>query len=385
MEIFLIFLKLGASSFGGPIAHLGYFRKEFVERRRWIGEHAYADLVSLCQFLPGPASSQVGMALGLSRNGLVGSFSAWLGFTLPSAVLLVLFGMGLHFLQASMGNWLHGLRIVSVAVVAQAILAMGRPHVSDWRSILIAALSAGVAAILPDSWMQIAVIAAGGLSGLFFLDAPGALPSERLGNIPGRKSGKILLSAFIFLFLALPLAASYSRSYPLELFDSFYRAGSLVFGGGHVVLPLLESQVVPKGWVSDDAFMTGYGAAQAVPGPLFTFAAYLGAVSSQSPAGWAGAGIALIAIFLPSFLLIAGILPFWEDLRRIAPMRRAMAGINSAVLGLLVAAFWSPVCVTAIRSGFDLVIALASFLLLMKLPPLPVVVLTILIAGFVHP
>ncbi|HQT27621.1 MAG TPA: chromate transporter, partial [Burkholderiales bacterium] len=246
------------------------------------------------------------------------------------------------------------------------------------------ALSAGFSILFPWLWMQMLIIAAGGLSGLLFLDAPGALPREPVGNVPTRKTGLILLSAFFFLLAALPLVVSGSGSYPLRLFDSFYRAGALVFGGGHVVLPLLQSQVVPNGWVSNSEFLAGYGAAQAVPGPLFTFSAFLGAVSSGTPSGWAGASIALFAIFLPSFLLVSGILPFWEDLRRVSPIQRAMKGINAAVLGLLIAAFWSPVCTTAIRGEFDIALAAASFLMLLKLPSCAVVISTVMFAGITH-
>ncbi len=381
LEIFYTFLKLGMSSFGGPIAHLGYFRKEFVERRKWLDEYGYADLVSLCQFLPGPASSQVGMALGLSRGGIIGAFLAWLGFTLPSAVFLILFGLEFHHFQDTFGNWLHGLKIVSVAVVAQAIWSMGKSQFTDWHKTVLIALSAGLAISFPNLWMQIAIIAAGGLSGLVFMDAPNALPGEPIMNIPRRRTGAIILSIFFGLLGVLPLLASNAGIYPVRLVDSFYRAGALVFGGGHVVLPLLHAQVVPNGWVSNSEFLAGYGAAQAVPGPLFTFAAFLGTVSSGTPSGWIGAAIALFAIFLPSFLLVTGILPFWEDLRRVDSIQRIMQGINSAVLGLLIAAFWSPVCSTAIRSGFDVALAAAAFLLLLKLPSWNVVVLTVLIAG----
>ena len=384
MEIFLIFLKLGISSFGGPVAHLGYFRREFVENRKWLDEHAYADLVSLCQFLPGPASSQVGIALGLSRGGFIGAILAWIGFTLPSAILLVLFGLVFHHLQGNLGSWLHGLKIVSVAVVAQAIWAMGKPQIVDRNRAALIAMSASLAIWFPPLWMQIALISAGGVFGLAFLNAPNALPSESLGNIPTRNVGAILLVIFFFLLVILPIVALWSGSYPVRLFDSFYRAGALVFGGGHIVLPLLQSQVVPNGWVSNSEFLAGYGAAQAVPGPLFTFSAFLGAVSSGNPSGWTGAAIALCAIFLPSFLLITGILPFWEGLRRIPSIKRSMKGINSAVLGLLIAAFWNPVCTTAIRNEFDIAIAVVSFLMLLKLPSWSVVASTILIAGITH-
>ncbi|MHB1098884.1 MAG: chromate efflux transporter [Burkholderiales bacterium] len=377
-EIFLTFLGLGISSFGGPIAHLGYFRREFVEKRKWLTEHAYSDLVSLCQFLPGPASSQVGIALGLSRGAIPGAVAAWLGFTLPSAILLVLFGLELPFLGGTHGSgWLHGLRVVSVAVVAQALWVMGKPLARDRLRMAIVLFAAATATLFPSSAGQICAIAGGGFAGLVL---PGASipPHSPLRITVGRTTGMALLSLFFILLLALPFLAMESESYSVRLFDSFYRAGALVFGGGHVVLPLLQSQVVPSGWVSNDSFLAGYGAAQAVPGPLFTFSAYLGAVSSGSPAGWIGAGIALVAIFLPSFLLVVGILPFWEELRRVEALQKAMPGINAAVVGLLLAAFYNPVWKTAILSGTDFFMAAAAFLLLTfgKTPPWLVVILT---------
>lgn len=384
MEIFLIFLKLGVSSFGGPIAHFGYFRKEFVEKRKWLDEHAYADLVSLCQFLPGPASSQVGMALGLSHGAIPGAIAAWLGFTLPSAILLVLFGLGLPFLGGvHASGWLHGLKIVSVAVVAQAIWSMGKPLASDTLRATIAVFAAATALLLPSIWGQILVIAAGGIFGLVFIRDSAALPHSPIRIKPGRITGMGLLLLYFILLFVLPVLAADPGSYPVRLFDSFYRAGALVFGGGHVVLPLLQSQVVPQGWVSNDAFLAGYGAAQAVPGPLFAFAAYLGAVSSEVPSGWLGAGIALLAIFLPAFLLVAGILPFWEGLRRFEAMQRAMLGINSAVVGLLIAAFYTPVWTNSILNSFDFCLAVAAFLLLAvwKFPPWLVVAIVSAVAG----
>ena len=382
LEIFLIFLRLGISSFGGPVAHLGYFRREFVEKRKWLTEQAYSDLVSLCQFLPGPASSQVGIALGLSRGAIPGAVAAWLGFTLPSALLLVLFGLGLPFLGEIHGNgWLHGLKVVSVAVVAQAIWIMAKPIARDSLRMAIVLASAATATLFPSSAGQICAIAGGGLAGLAL---PGAsiLPHSPLRTAVGRTTGTALLSLFFILLLALPFLATESGSYGIRLFASFYRAGAMVFGGGHVVLPLLQSQVVPSGWVSNDSFLAGYGAAQAVPGPLFTFSAYLGAVSSGSPSGWVGAGIALVAIFLPSFLLVVGILPFWEELRRIEALQKAMPGINAAVVGLLLAAFYNPVWKTAILGGTDFFMAAAVFLLLTfgKVPPWLMVIFTAAIA-----
>lgn len=384
LEIFLIFFRLGLTSFGGPIAHLGYFRQEFVARRRWLDEHAYADLVALCQFLPGPASSQVGIALGLSRGGIPGAVASWLGFTLPSAIALVLFGLGVTYFSGNLGSgWLHGLKVVAVAVVAQALWGMGKSLSPDKLRATVAVGAAVAVTLFPSALGQVSVIAASGLFGWVFLRNSGALPHNQIQTTSGRATGVLMLFVFFLLLFALPVAAGSTNSYGVKLFDSFYRAGSLVFGGGHVVLPLLQSQVVPAGWISNDAFLAGYGAAQAVPGPLFTFAAYLGAVSTQAPSGWLGAGIALVAIFLPAFLLIAGILPFWEVLRRYEAMQRAMLGINAAVVGLLLSAFYNPVWTSAIRNTADFSLAAVAFLLLAfwKCPPWLVVILAAAVAG----
>ncbi|TFW29153.1 chromate efflux transporter [Massilia horti] len=379
LGIFGCFLRLGLTSFGGPIAHLGYFRDEFVARRRWLDEHAYAELVALCQFLPGPASSQVGMALGLSRGGIPGALAAFLGFTLPSAIALVLFALGIsHFGNQLGSGWLHGLKVVAVAVVAQALWGMGKSVAPDKQRATLAVAAAVIASLVPSAFGQVGVIVVSGLIGWAFLRSDAALPHTSLPVPIRRVTGACLLGAFFLLLFGLPFLADSTSSYVVKLFDSFYRAGSLVFGGGHVVLPLLQSQVVPAGWVSNDAFLAGYGAAQAVPGPLFTFAAYLGAVSTQSPSGWAGATIALAGIFLPAFLLIVGTLPFWESLRRYAGIKRAMLGINAAVVGILLAAFYHPVWTSAITSATDFCLAAAAFLLLVfwKTPPWLVVLLT---------
>lgn len=384
LEIFSIFFRLGLTSFGGPIAHLGYFRQEFVARRRWLDEHAYADLVALCQFLPGPASSQVGIALGLSRGGIPGAVASWLGFTLPSAIALVLFGLGVTYFGGNLGSgWLHGLKVVAVAVVAQALWGMGKSLSPDKLRATVAVGAAVAVTLFPSALGQVSVIAVSGLFGWVFLRNSGALPHNLIQTTSGRATGVLMLFVFFLLLFVLPVAAGSTNSYGVKLFDSFYRAGSLVFGGGHVVLPLLQSQVVPAGWISNDAFLAGYGAAQAVPGPLFTFAAYLGAVSTQAPSGWLGAGIALVAIFLPAFLLIAGILPFWEVLRRYEAMQRAMLGINAAVVGLLLSAFYNPVWTSAIRNTADFSLAAIAFLLLAfwKCPPWLVVILAAAVAG----
>ena len=385
-EVFTVFLRLGLTSFGGPIAHLGYFRDEFVHRRKWLSEHAYADLVALCQFLPGPASSQVGIALGLSRSGFLGAVAAWLGFTIPSAVALVLFAIGIAKFGDGLGSgWLHGLKVVAVAVVAQALLGMGRTLCPDARRASFAVGAMALALTFPSALAQVAVIICGGIMGRLLLhrtnDVPHVLISPRLSRVAG--AGALFL--FFGLLIVLPLVAKVSQVPALQQFETFYRAGALVFGGGHVVLPLLQAEVVPHGWVSNDAFLAGYGAAQAVPGPLFTFASYLGAISGVEPSGWIGAGLCLFAIFLPAFLLIIGVLPFWERLRGYQAMQSAMMGINASVVGLLLAAFYDPVWTSAILSGSDFALAASAFLLLVfwKVAPWFVVVLCAIAGGIV--
>jgi chromate transporter len=378
-EIFLAFLRLGLTSFGGPIAHLGYFREEFVVRRKWVGERAYADLVALCQFLPGPASSQVGIGIGLAKGGLPGAVAAWIGFTAPSALALILFGLGVasygEFLNAGV---LHGLKVVAVAVVAQAVWGMARGLCPDALRSTVAVLAAIAALTWPTALGQIGVIVAGALAGLAFLRAPADEHHVALGIDVSRPLAIGALALFFALLAGLPALAAAFPSHALALVDSFYRTGSLVFGGGHVVLPLIQSEVVPPGWVTNDEFLAGYGAAQAVPGPLFTFAAYLGTVMGPAPNGWLGGVICLIAIFTPSFLLVVGALPFWDDLRRYARMQSALRGINAAVVGLLLAALYDPVWTSAIRGHADFGLALAAFAALMfwKVPPWLVVVLS---------
>jgi len=382
--IFLIFLRLGLTSFGGPVAHLGYFREEFVNRRKWLDDHAYSDLVALCQFLPGPASSQVGIALGLSRRGVAGAVAAWLGFTLPSAIALTVFALTLaHPGSSTGGNWLHGLKVVAVAVVAQALWAMGKSLCPDRLRASFALGAAMAVAAVPGPLGQVLVIVMGGLLGWRLLKATAILPHSAMTIPVSRRSGMIALCIFAGLLALLPVLAEQSHSYTIQLFNGFFRTGALVFGGGHVVLPLLQAQVVPTGWVSDNTFMAGYGAAQAVPGPLFTFAAFLGAVSSQSPSGWQGGAIAVVAIFLPSFLLVIGTLPLWESLRRHSAMQRAMLGVNATVVGLLLAAFYQPVWTSAILSLADFCLAALCFLLLgfWKTPPWAVVIFAAVAAG----
>ncbi|MFA5949360.1 MAG: chromate efflux transporter [Hyphomicrobium sp.] len=378
-EVFASFLKLGLTSFGGPIAHLGYFREEFVTRRRWLDEHAYADLVALCQFLPGPASSQVGLAIGLSRAGLAGAIAAWTGFTLPSALALVIFAYGVSSLEHLVGTgWLHGLKTAAVAVVALAVLGMARTLAPDRMRASLAVVAAVVALAIPTASGQIGAIALGGLAGLLLLRAPAPADHASLPLSVPRSVAIAALVAFFGLLIGLPIVASSSANHSVALFDAFYRAGSLVFGGGHVVLPLLQAEVVPRGWVGNDAFLAGYGAAQAVPGPLFTFAAYLGTVMGPAPNGWLGAAICLIAVFLPSFLLVVGVLPFWEGLRRQPIAQAALKGINAAVVGLLLAALYQPVWTAGITSAADFAVAIVAFLLLFmwQTPPWLVVVLS---------
>ncbi|MFJ9450253.1 chromate efflux transporter [Herbaspirillum sp. NPDC101397] len=384
VRLFFVFLKLGLTAFGGPVAHLGYFRQEFVVRRNWFSEQAYADIVALCQFLPGPASSQVGMAVGISRAGIPGAIAAFMGFTLPSALALVLFAIGLSHFSAQLGvGWIHGLKVVAVSVVAQALWGMSRTLAPDMKRAVMAGVAAAVVLTVPSSIGQVAAIAIGGLYGFAFLATPTAPHDARLHVTISRTTGIASLFLFIGFLIILPIIAEGSGIYALKLFSGFYRAGALVFGGGHVVLPLLQAEVVPAGWVSNDAFLAGYGAVQAVPGPLFTFATFLGAISSQTPNGWTGAAIATFAIFLPAFLLIVAFAPFWESLRRYGAVRRAMLGINAAVVGILLAAFYNPVWSNGIRSWNDFWLGLAAFLLLAfgKWPPWLVVLCTAVAAG----
>jgi chromate transporter len=377
LEIFAVATRLGLTSFGGPVAHLGYFREEYVVRRRWLDEATYADLVALCQFLPGPASSQVGIAIGITRGGLLGGLAAWLGFTLPSAIALVLFAYGLRGLGAADAGWLHGLKVAAVAVVALAVWGMARSLAPDRARATIAIVSAFCALLWPTGVGQVAIIAAAALGGLWLLPTSAAPPTAvRLVPV-SRTLGVAALVVFFGLLIALPIARQITGSQALALFDSFFRVGSLVFGGGHVVLPLLQAEVVPPGWVTSEAFVAGYGAAQAVPGPLFTFAAYLGAVMGPPPTGLAGAAIALVAIFLPSFFMIVGALPFWDTLRGRSSFQSALRGINAAVVGLLLAALYQPVWTSAIHGPADVGLALAALGLLAfwKAPAWLVVVL----------
>ncbi|GIQ73446.1 chromate efflux transporter [Bradyrhizobium sp. RD5-C2] len=374
LEVLLIFLKLGVTCFGGPIAHIGYFRDEFVIRRRWLDEQAYADLVALCQFLPGPASSQVGFSLGLMRAGYLGALAAWTGFTLPSAIALVLFAFGAGGLSGPAGAGLvHGLKLVAVAIVAQAVWGMARSLCPDRERASIATVAALIILTSSSSIAQIGAIVLGAVAGLWFCRA--AQPADGVTHISmpvSRRVGLCAMILFLALLVGLPLLA---RAWPgLGLFEAFYRSGALVFGGGHVVLPLLREAVVTPGWIGDDAFLTGYGAAQAVPGPLFTFAAYLGAVIGGVP----GALVGLVGIFLPGLLVLLAALPFWDGFRKRPAAQAMMRGVNAAVVGILGAALYDPVWISSVQRPLDFGIALSGFVLLTawRAPPLVVVVLS---------
>lgn len=381
-EVFRAFLKLGLTSFGGPIAHLGYFRDELVVRRKWIDEAGYGDLVALCQFLPGPASSQVGFALGLLRGGPLGALAAWTAFTLPSALLLIAFAMTATAFGGPAGSGLlHGLKIVAVAVVAQAVWGMAKSLTPDRERAGIALAAVLIVVFSASAISQIGAIALGGIAGLLLCRNGPAATTGHLSFRVSRRFGAACLVAFFLLLALLPVIASTAGTQGLSLFDAFYRAGSLVFGGGHVVLPLLQTEVVDRGWVSAGDFLAGYGAAQAVPGPLFTFAAYLGAVSGPTPNSFFGAAIALVAIFLPGFLLLLGALPFWDHFRRRPLAQAAMRGANAAVVGILGAALYSPVWTSAILEPRDFALALTGFVLLVVWKTPPWIVVALLAAG----
>lgn len=388
LEVFRVFLKLGLTSFGGPIAHLGYFRDELVVRRKWIDEEGYADLVALCQFLPGPASSQVGFSLGVLRgNGLLGGLAAWLGFTMPSAAILFAFALGASAFTGTVAEGvLHGLKLVAVAVVAQAIWGMAKNLTPDRVRAGIALAAIAVVVFIGGSFGQIGAIAMGAAAGIWLCRGELSKTRGRLRFPVSRLGGAISLILFAALFVISPLLAMTTGHQAIVLFDAFYRSGALVFGGGHVVLPLLQVQVVTPGWISNESFLTGYGLAQAVPGPLFTFAAYLGTVMGPAPNGFTGSLIALVAIFLPGVLLVYGMLPYWDALRLRPTAQAAMRGANAAVVGILGAALYSPVWTSAVLSPRDFAVALAGFLLLTvwKAQPWIVVVLLALAGTLTH-
>jgi chromate transporter len=376
LEVLCVFLKLGLTSFGGPIAHLGYFRREFVIRRAWLDERAYADLVALCQFLPGPASSQTGFAIGLMRAGYPGGLAAWAGFTLPSAILMTLFAYGEGALKGPAGDGLiHGLKLAAVAIVAQAVLGMARNLAPDPPRATIAVLALILMASAPSAWAQVAVILLGAVAGLVVC-RKGADVAVAAAEAPISRPMALVCAAAFLALLALSFVPA--RPGAAALAAAFYRSGALVFGGGHVVLPLLRAATVDPGWVSANAFLAGYGAAQALPGPLFAFAAYLGAIAGVGPAGVGGAALALAAIFAPGLMLLMAALVFWRDLRARANARAAMAGVNAAVVGLLASALYDPVWTGAVEGPADFAIAAAGFvaLIVWRAPPLIVVLAT---------
>lgn len=378
LEVLWVATRLGLTCFGGPIAHLGYFRTEYVVKRRWIDEESYADLVALCQFLPGAASSKLGMSIGILRAGLRGGFAAWLGFTLPSAIALAAVAIALRDVNANIIDLLHGLKVVAVAVVAQAVWGMAKTFAPDRSRATIAIGAAAAALLLPTALSQITVILAAGLIGWRFLRSESTTTGPGL-HVPVPRWLGIAAWALLFGLLAgLPIARHLVHVHALAMFDSFFRSGSLVFGGGHVVLPLLRTEVVQPHWIDQNHFLAGYGLAQAVPGPLFTFSSYLGAAMNPAPNGALGAAIALVAIFLPSMLITLGALPWWGVLRKYPAAQAALRGVSAAVVGILLAALYNPVWTSAILRPADFVLALFAFGLLVvwKLPPWIVVVVT---------
>jgi chromate transporter len=399
LEVLHAFLKLGLTSFGGPVAHIGYFREEFVVRRRWLDDAAFADLLALCQFLPGPASSQLGFSIGLTRAGYLGALAAWTGFTLPSAIALTLLAFGADAaLQGSSAvasvaaGLVHGLKLVAVAIVAQAVWGMARTLCPDRQRAAIAIMAAVALSARGSSLMQVAVLLCGGLLGIWLCRAPTptpalapaaaqAAPTSGLAAPVSRVVGATSLALFALLLIGLPLLRGWQ---PAGLFEAFYRSGALVFGGGHVVLPLLREAFVTSGWVGDDVFLAGYGATQAVPGPLFTFACYLGAVASPASHRVAGAFLGLVGIFLPGMLILLGTLPFWAQFRVQANAQGFMRGVNAAVVGLLGAALYHPIWTSSVKTTADIAVALIGFALLTAWRAPPILIVTLgAAAGFV--
>lgn len=382
-SVFLIFLRLGLTSFGGPVAHLGYFHDELIVRRRWMTERQYADLLALCHFLPGPSSSQVGLGLGISQAGYAGALAAWLGFTMPSALILILIAFGISSNSDIIpATALHGLAIVAVAVIAQAVWGMMRSLCPDRPRLTLMVIVTCFLLLFPSAWAQVIAMLAAAIIAWFLFKPESNEQDNPLPSPIKRSHGVLSLSLFFIFLLSLPLLAKLFPTQAMVLFDAFYRAGSLVFGGGHVVLPLLHAETIPTGWVSQEAFLAGYGATQAMPGPLFTFAAFLGASMSTPYGAFITGMICLLAIFLPSFLLVVGALPFWEELRHHHGTRAALMGVNAAVVGLLLAALYSHAWVDAILSPKDFALALVALTALMawKLPPWLVVIAGGLIA-----
>lgn len=367
IHIFLVFLRLGLSSFGGPVAHLGFFHSEFVERRRWMSEQDYADLVALCQFLPGPASSQVGLAVGYYRHSYAGALAAWLGFTLPSALLMILFAVGVRQFDMSAGMLL-GLKLVAIAVVVHAIWGMAKSFCREYKTVVLAVASAATLLVFPNYLAQLCVIIGGAVCGriLFSSAVSSTNTAQSIDTSQSSSAAKLLLLAFLVLLVGLPVIAGQTDNDSIKLFDIFYRVGSLVFGGGHVVLPMLQAELVPSGIIATDQFLVGYGAAQAVPGPLFTFAGFLGATTPLMSSQWLGGLLCLVAIFLPSFLLVLGCLPYWDVLRHNASIQSSLVGINATVVGILTAAFINPVLASTVSSIYHVVIVVIAFIALQK-------------------
>jgi chromate transporter len=372
-EVFLAALRLGLISFGGPVAHLGTFRDEYVRRRGWLDDAAFSELVALANVLPGPASSQLGIAIGTLRAGKLGGLAAWLGFTLPSAAVMTAFALGLGAADVAGAGWLRGLELAAAAVVATALAQMARSLAPDAARLALAAAAAAAVLAVGGAAVQVAVIAAGALAGLALVRGGAAPAGARLRFPVGRRLAAGSLALFAALLVALPLLAGRAGGHALELADAFYRSGALVFGGGHVVLPLLDAAVVEPGWASREEFLAGYGAVQAMPGPLFTFASYLGAVQEPAPSGVAGSALATAAIFAPSFLLLAGVGPRWAAYRGRPRVRAALAGVGAAVVGLLAAALWDPVLEGSVDSVWDALLA-AGFLVALRVAPVWAVV-----------
>lgn len=382
LEILMVSIRLGLTSFGGPVAHLGYFQQEYVNKKKWLDDRTYADLIALCQFLPGPASSQVGISIGMIRGGIFGGILSWIGFTLPSVIVLIAFALLIQgFDGANLPGWIQGLKIVAVAVVAHAVYNMATKLTPDRPRITIAVFSAIFILLFPYAWIQIAVIVIAGFIGMLLFNNVEVEKGTPLQLQFGKKIGIASLIVFFLLLIGFPILRGIFTNHSLELIDIFYRVGSIVYGGGHVVLPLLEREVVPIGMITADSFLAGYGVAQAVPGPLFTFAAYIGAATN----GISGGMIATFAMFIPSFLLVMGVLPFWDSIRERAGFRSMLTGVNAAVVGLLLAALYDPVFTSAVTGPVEFSVALFSFAMLVywKLPPWLVVLITAIIGQFV--
>ncbi|MFC5531917.1 chromate efflux transporter [Cohnella yongneupensis] len=386
LEAGLVALKLGLTSFGGPIAHIGYFRREYVERKGWLTDEAFGELTALCQFLPGPASSQLGIAIGIRRAGMLGGIAAWLGFTLPSALLLVFFAIAMNGHDYTDAGWLHGLKLAAVAVVAQAVWSMGRTLAPDRPRIAMAVATASIALLWPGALGQIVPLLLCGIVGAYLLQPGAASKTESFHSGMKSWTATLCLILFVLLLIALPLLAAWHDNVRLQLADIGYRAGSLVFGGGHVVLPMLHEETTGLGLVSDQQFLAGYGATQAVPGPLFTFSAYIGAVSASGTEGLLRAAIMLVSIFLPSYLIVAGVLPYWTRLSAHRRTRAFVGGVNAAVVGLLLAALYSPVFSSTVATATDFVIVLIGFVLLAnwRCPPWLIVLLAAVIGWIVY-